>query len=396
MARRRARTALAALLLGAALGAAHAAGGGGGGGSDDAGGGGGAGGACEHDGTCEGVLNDDEFAAPAAPPPPPPPPPPPHAQRHACARVDTADFEALFGKDGFSLAKWQDDEAGRCWCFEAQAAMQAWRGLRFWGRTRVVRLDRYDADRMHLWVEGDEPSLRAAMVEDNDSFLLFFMRHIPGMRSHSCTPFGAQGTCVVRTSPFENICVGVKAKPKADATLTVTHAYDKATLLPLLGAAVLFLAAPTAAYSLWSYYLTASGLMAVCCVGVLAFWLARRFLGPHQVAAPAPWACSRRRAADRCPRRLRAVPERLRLLTTPFLPGCGVRALFVGRRGAAEPRPQRARQPPGHHFHLHLRPVSVRPATTPRAHLIPPRRRPPAAPPLALLCLPPPPACTCA
>jgi hypothetical protein len=53
----------------------------------------------------------------------------------------------------------------RCWCFQAQAQ---WRGgLRFWGRTRVVELSHYDADRMHLWVQHDEPSLRSAMAEDN-------------------------------------------------------------------------------------------------------------------------------------------------------------------------------------------------------------------------------------
>ena len=57
------------------------------------------------------------------------------------------------------------------------------------------------------------------------------MRYIPGMQSHSCTPFGTQGTCVVRTSPFESICVGVKAKPKSKAMLTVRHTYDQATLL---------------------------------------------------------------------------------------------------------------------------------------------------------------------
>jgi hypothetical protein len=76
---------------------------------------------CELEGTCDNVLHGDEFAGP-----PPPPPPPPSEKRQekgggaaggakqgTCVRVDKVDFEDQLPKDGFSLAKWQDDPAGR-------------------------------------------------------------------------------------------------------------------------------------------------------------------------------------------------------------------------------------------------------------------------------------------
>jgi hypothetical protein len=105
---------VAMLLLCLALSAAHAVAAG------RAAGGGQGGEPCELEGTCDHVQHGDEFAGV------PPPPPPPHAQTRereggtageakqgTCVRVDKVDFEDHLPKDGFSLAKWQDDQPGR-------------------------------------------------------------------------------------------------------------------------------------------------------------------------------------------------------------------------------------------------------------------------------------------
>jgi len=227
-------------------------------------------GLCEHEGTCGDVLGDDfadQFAkpngAPPPAPPPPPPPPPPHGQREGARKSRAVDpcikvtdpmrargwHSAMMrkGSDGFSQATWKDDKRGKCWCFGAET----WKNFKVWGKTRVVEIDQYNVERMHLWVGSDETILRNSMSGESDSWLLaFFMRNVPGMQSHSCSPFGHPDTCVVRTSPFESVCVGVKAKPANDnTTLTVRDDYEKATLVPLVVSALLFVIAPSAAHS---------------------------------------------------------------------------------------------------------------------------------------------------
>ena len=234
------------------------------------------------DGWCEHGTCDDSFDGESETAAPPPSARPPHSGHESVSfcSVKEGDLDFTFIKAGWSQAKWKDDSAGDCWCFPSEPVGNVWT----WGKTRVVHLDNYDPGRMHLWVGIDEDSLRVNMKgDDNDSWLSFATRYIPGMLTHSCSPFGSQRTCTVRSSPFEKICVGVKAQPQYPARLMVMQDYQAATLVPLFVASALFILAPLAAHSLWCYYCTASILMAVCCIGVVAFFSIRRVLGSKQV-----------------------------------------------------------------------------------------------------------------
>ena len=243
---------------------------------------------CEQEGTCGDALGDDFVS--------PPSPPPPHARKQSGGRRTggaksvcesaRAGLTTYLARDGFSQAKWQDDSDGRCWCLQAEPASN----FRTWGKTRVVQLSNYNPARMHLWVEGDTKQLRSTMREDSDGILHYFTRFFPAMQSHSCSYFFAEpGTCMVRASPFKDLCIGIRAKPQHNSTLTVQHDYHRATLLPLAVAGLLFIVAPSAAHSLWCYYLTASTLMSVCCIGVLVFFALRSLCGRQVTLDP----CSR-------------------------------------------------------------------------------------------------------
>lgn len=202
-----------------------------------------------------------------------------------CVAVDGTPVEGeklldeLLPRDRYSQSSsWQNDAHGRCWCLPARK----WTDVRAWFKTRVVHLDNYDSNKMHLWVEGDEAAARATLSGAGGSGLPWFVSWIPGLQSHDCSPFGHQQTCLVRRSPFERLCVAIKARPEREATLAVQDNFLLETLLPLVLAAFLFLAAPSAAHSLWCYYLTGSMIMMVCCVGVVVFFSLRRFLGSRQ------------------------------------------------------------------------------------------------------------------
>lgn len=203
-----------------------------------------------------------------------------HANGHLCQTIPANARELLHE---FIEGKRGGKEINKCWCFQARPVDRLWA----WGKTRMVQLDNYNDLTLQLWARSDETALVSAMSEQKESWLRF----IPGMRSHSCSPFGDKKTCVVRQSPFEGTCVGIKGRLDTDAVLTVLDIYEMATLVPWLVAAAIFICAPLAAHSLWSYYLTASVFMSVCCIGVIVFFTANRFLGSKRQVRRRYFAC---------------------------------------------------------------------------------------------------------
>jgi hypothetical protein len=182
---------------------------------------------------------------------------------------------------------WNDDADPRCFCFEAQP----WTNMMTWGKTRLVKLEPYDQARMHLWVRDSEEGVKNEFnrkhADDWLVFLFKFANAIPSLGSHSCSsiPFLlSQQKCLVRASPFERQCVGIKAVPNMQAELTVQDEYDSLTLSLMLSAIVLFVVAPSASHSLWCYYLSSMIFMTVFCVGVLGFLAWRKAFGGYKRA----------------------------------------------------------------------------------------------------------------
>jgi len=159
------------------------------------------------------------------------------------------------------------DEA--CWCFSPHP----WSSVSRWGSTRTVRIKGYDARLMRAYFSsGDEKQLRDQMKPQEEGLLKRVSAAI-GVVGHACSLVSAKGECTIRTSPFTRSCVGVRGVQQDHSKLHLSSRPLLSTVLPIVLAIAVFLAAPSMSHSLYCWYTGCALLTTLLCVGLISFYM---------------------------------------------------------------------------------------------------------------------------